>query len=268
MTSMDKALLKAIENVEDRVEDTNPFKDKWVSILGDSISTYRGYVPDGNGLYYPNNDVDDVSKTWWHILLTKLGAKLCVNQSSAARLLVDSDDNSVLPAVKKLHREKDSTYVNLDGNTEIANEDIKPDVILILIGTNDFLNNKKIGEATLKCNFSKPEEANFSDYFNFMLLQLACNYPNAQIYCLDMIFCASPSFLYPISGGEKAQPAWQQVIRDEAQMYGSKCLHVSSIGVHGANQENNLIDKIHPKAIMMEKIANQCYHEMISDNCL
>ena len=40
-----------------------------VCILGDSYSTFRGHIPEGNSAYYPYKDVDDVLQvehTWWN----------------------------------------------------------------------------------------------------------------------------------------------------------------------------------------------------------
>ena len=39
-----------------------------VSILGDSYSTFKGWIPEGNAIYYPqtkgNNDVKNAVKRW------------------------------------------------------------------------------------------------------------------------------------------------------------------------------------------------------------
>ncbi len=53
------------------------------SILGDSISTFAGYVPEENELFYPKENVDvvDVSHTWWHILSKRTKLKLLINES-------------------------------------------------------------------------------------------------------------------------------------------------------------------------------------------
>ena len=48
MASIDEKLLNVLSDVSQRVN--NPFKDKWISILGDSISTYDGWIPEGNAL--------------------------------------------------------------------------------------------------------------------------------------------------------------------------------------------------------------------------
>ncbi len=59
---------------------------KNVYILGDSYSTFEGYIPKGYGAYYSNNsstdtDVNDVEQTWWHQLIQKTNAHLILNHS-------------------------------------------------------------------------------------------------------------------------------------------------------------------------------------------
>ena len=136
--SVESKIVNAISDIDSRVGVGNPFKDKWVSILGDSISTYNGWIPSDNATFYPKQDVTDVTKTWWHQLLTRLGAKLCVNDSSGGRRVCDSTLLADTSGYNNLHRKAGSTYVNLDGTTEEATETVYPDVILILLGINDF----------------------------------------------------------------------------------------------------------------------------------
>ena len=59
-----------------------------VSILGDSYSTFEGYVqPSTNEMwYYARNgekktDVNDVRPTWWWQLIKDGGMRLCINNS-------------------------------------------------------------------------------------------------------------------------------------------------------------------------------------------
>ena len=61
---------------------------KSVSILGDSYSTFEGFVtPETNEMWYyaqgerGRTDVLDVRQTWWHQLIKNKGWKLCVNNS-------------------------------------------------------------------------------------------------------------------------------------------------------------------------------------------
>ena len=60
-----------------------------VAILGDSYSTFQGYIPEGNAYWYyvpgkpepERTDVTDVTQTWWWILTHREGYKLGVNDS-------------------------------------------------------------------------------------------------------------------------------------------------------------------------------------------
>ena len=61
---------------------------KSVSILGDSYSTYEGFMtPSTNELwYYAQNpeartDVKNVRQTWWHQVIKENGWRLCINNS-------------------------------------------------------------------------------------------------------------------------------------------------------------------------------------------
>ena len=244
----------------------NPFKDKWVSIIGDSISTYEGYIPEGNKTWYPYNDVDDVSKTWWHLLLTKLGAKLCVNESWSGRWAVGSGDSStkqVVDAVNKLERVKGNTYVNLDGSTEEATENIQPDIILCLIGINDFKNGATLGEFSNA--IVKDMTTDFYSAYNNLCLHLIGHHPRAQVYCLEITYTTEIGFLGSNSKGDKYLD-YNTAINKEAELYGVNVIHTSKLGVSGSNGSTFLIDGIHPNATGMKRIANQCYNEMMANN--
>ena len=58
-----------------------------ISILGDSYSTFEGYVPSGNVSWYATTawenrtDVVDVRQTWWWQLISEGGYILGVNES-------------------------------------------------------------------------------------------------------------------------------------------------------------------------------------------
>ena len=55
-------------------------------ILGDSYSTFEGYIPEGYKHYYgpiprPDIDVTRVEETWWHPLCEELSLNLVRNDS-------------------------------------------------------------------------------------------------------------------------------------------------------------------------------------------
>ena len=60
---------------------------KSISILGDSYSTFEGYLqPDTNSIWYyvsprQQTDVTSVKQTWWHKFIKENNYRLCVNNS-------------------------------------------------------------------------------------------------------------------------------------------------------------------------------------------
>lgn len=56
-----------------------------ILILGDSYSTFEGYIPEGYATYYsPTDDRTDVrcvEETWWHMLCREMGLDLVQNNS-------------------------------------------------------------------------------------------------------------------------------------------------------------------------------------------
>lgn len=53
-------------------------------IIGDSYSTFEGYIPEGNRHYYSRTDGTDVNaveKTWWHKFVSSTGVNLVLNDS-------------------------------------------------------------------------------------------------------------------------------------------------------------------------------------------
>lgn len=59
-------------------------KNENILIFGDSYSTFEGYIPKGYSAYYPRGEnwkVDDVSKTWWHMLANETDSQIILNNS-------------------------------------------------------------------------------------------------------------------------------------------------------------------------------------------
>ncbi len=57
-----------------------------VMILGDSYSTFKGYIPDGYAIYYSEEETDktdvrNVTETWWHQLISETNSTLVLNNS-------------------------------------------------------------------------------------------------------------------------------------------------------------------------------------------
>ena len=73
---------------------------KTVSILGDSYSTFQGYLePDTNYVWYfdgtprTQTDVTSVTQTWWHQLITSKGWRLLKNNSFSGSTICNTGYN-------------------------------------------------------------------------------------------------------------------------------------------------------------------------------
>ncbi len=275
MSSFDEKILNAVVKIAETETTTpsttttnNPFKGKWVSILGDSRSAYEGYIPEGNRKAYPDEDVTDVSKMWWHILLTKLEAKLCVNESDFARKFVSTDTTNVSNAYNKLHRVAGQEYINLDGTKETAAEDINPDIIIIYLGYVDFIQGSIFGELSYATGTEMTTD--FCQGFNGLLNEYFTNlYPNAQIYLIDCLtFGTKELFMKNTKGNYCGE--YSKAIRELGEMYGVHVLRPTRICLYKWTDESRseFVTAGTPKAAMMEVIANRCYNEMMADNCL
>ena len=151
---------------------TGIWAQKKVSILGDSYSTFKGYVtPDKNLVWYPanQNDVTKVEQTWWRQFLNNYGYVLEVNNSYSGSTICntgyqkeDYSDRSFI------------TRMNNLGN---------PDIILIFGATNDSWAGAPIGEYKYD-SWTREELYSFRPALAYLLNGLQYLYPNASVYYL------------------------------------------------------------------------------------
>lgn len=150
---------------------------KSVSILGDSYSTFEGYVePSTNEMWYyakanpGNTDVDHVSKTWWHQFIKDNGYKLEQNNSYSGSTVC---------------------YTGYQGNDYSARSFISrmddlgcPDILLIFGATNDSWAGSPLGEFNWEGNPADGDFRSFRPALQYMLEHVTNRYPNTEIVYL------------------------------------------------------------------------------------
>ena len=149
---------------------------KAVSILGDSYSTYEGFLtPATNYVWYElkngnkRTDVTSVRQTWWHRLISQKGWKLCVNNSFSGSTVC---------------------YTGYNGNDYSSRSFVSrmdnlgcPDIIFIFGGTNDSWANAPIG--AYKYDDIAPSDLwQFRPAMAYMLSWMKDRYVGADIYFL------------------------------------------------------------------------------------
>lgn len=166
------------QDTADIAEEEIVLEGRGLSILGDSISTYDGYIPTGFNVFYPlNGELTDVSQTWWMRLLDDTGMELCANDSSSGSTCV-GDSLSI-----------DNPQYGCSGlRTSLLNgeQGRMPDVIIIYMGTNDLLKGIPLGDNDGTRLVEEGVIENFSDAYSLILDKMASDYPIATVYCCTL----------------------------------------------------------------------------------
>ena len=146
-----------------------------VSILGDSISTFKEYIPAGYYDFFPENgQVSDVEDTWWKQVIDDKGWTLYVNGSSSGAACVGDSTGTDNPQCGCNEFRTGGLY----GPGGEA-----PDVILVYMGTNDLLQSIPMGDNDGTKQVAEGAVSAFADAYTLMLDKLRVKYPAASIYC-------------------------------------------------------------------------------------
>ena len=136
---------------------------KSVAFLGDSLSTFQGYIPEGYPSYYPKDymDVVSVKQTWWMKLIKESNAKLEINNSYSGSKVSGTLSSSFTKRVEDL------------GN---------PQYIIINGGTGDAFNNSvPAGVLHFDADDSELNLDEFADSYDLLIRKAISLYPKAFI---------------------------------------------------------------------------------------
>ena len=146
-----------------------------VSILGDSYSTFQGFIPDGNRAWYTTpvdtakTDVENVTQTWWWQTISQAGC------------LIERND-SYSGATVSYHGYNNADYSDRAFVTRLPRLG-SPDVIFIFGGTNDDWAGAELGNYQYD-NFTQSDLYNYRPALAYLLQQAKLRYPNVKIYYL------------------------------------------------------------------------------------
>lgn len=144
---------------------------KKISILGDSYSTYKGYIPDNYAPFYPdaNNDVKDVSQMWWSLYIDAKGYQLEKNDSWGGTTICGTG-----------YGRMDSSASAFTARVDLLGD---PDIIFVFGGTNDAWARSPIGEYKYS-DWTKEDCKSFRPALACLLDSLQKTYPEAEIYSI------------------------------------------------------------------------------------
>lgn len=217
------------------------YSGKRISFLGDSITTYAGYIPTGNAVYYTgeNCGVTDVSQTWWKRLIDYAGMTLDLNNSwSGSRVTTTNGTESA-------------------GVTRASNLGTRPDIIIVYMGINDFNN-----EVT---------KTEFRTAYGQMLDTIGATYPRASVFCATLPTCERNG----AAGDPEVNDAgvylseYNAIITEVAEAKGARILDFYNCGIvygnlseYAGDYETATGRALHPNAKGMQLIAEKAIRDI------
>ena len=224
----------------------NKYFGKQFSVLGDSISTLDGFNPKGYKVFYAGDNcvksgVVKATDTWWDKVIGFFGGELLVNNSwSGSRVTKLKDKEQLFPSGCSDERTA-ALHINA----------VKPDVILVYLGTNDWAFGAKTGNETRILG----EDSNefFDEAYDRMLKKLKSNYPESEIWCCTLCethISKRPDFQFPHKYAGTHIEEYNEIIRDVVRCNGCRLIDLYDYKI-----AYDSIDGSHPTNVGMNTIA-------------
>ena len=224
------------------------------AVMGNSISTYYGYIPDGYKVFYTEDKEKkygiQVGDTWWMQLSRLSGLSFLANASwSGSRVSCDLLDS-------------DAPFVSNARVAAVGRAGV-PDIIFIMGGTNDW-NQAKLPLGNYSTD-TFTDSLSFRGAYAMLLHKLSTRYPSTKLVCLSIT---------PRSAGVDQQNAIgysqadaNESIRRIAQQFGGYYIDCTTIPF-SSNWNLYTLDKLHPTAAGAALMANYIYRELIAQQII
>lgn len=249
---------------------TTKTTQKRISVIGDSISTFRGIVPNGYGCHYPTADGDltSMSQTYWWILANDLMLDATIERNiSYSGSCVAYAQSVDLPHYTM-------RFIDNQGVGE-------PDIVIIHGGTNDWAKNKAplYGSVSMQAT-SGPSDADLAPLFSTAEAATTrkavealddTTFCTAYIKLIELILERRADTKIVCIVGDYTGVGVQQSIHKIAAHYPDNARVVDLLAVNGFNDQvympkhdyNHETGKgCHPSAKAMVFMANKIYDEL------
>ena len=204
------------------------------SILGDSISTFAGYIQEEGHSWYPKepdyNNVQSVDETWWKMFEAEFGSALEINNSYSGSPVSYDDWNNAIDKGAKTW-----SFIGRSGN--IGN----PDLILVFGGTND--------SSIINSYGGTVGEYKYADWTDDDLTA----YRPALAYLFDKLMTEHPDAQIVFMLGQWVNADVKESTRTICAHYSIPCAYLNSVSMQGG----------HPDKTGMATIKNQLIAFMV-----
>lgn len=236
---------------------------KTLSILGDSISTFKDYSNGaaakttnstiGSGaVYYPRSGFEVTAEsTWWYQAAEALGMEILVNNSWSGSCLLNERSGTVGAYLDRCVQLHDDTG---------SNAGQKPDIIAIFLGTNDYYTypgtlgsyeaidfDKLIQHGEDGYTYAQPTTS--LEAYAIILHKISQTYPDAEVYCFTL--------LPRVNSGSQPE-AFNGDLCQLAEHFGVYTVDLYDCGIRSDSEAFYMLmgDNLHPDDPGMDAITN------------
>lgn len=242
---------------------------KTFSIMGDSISTFEGCVPDGYTLFYNDERLERSGvlrpeDTWWSHAVRALGGTVLADSAWSGSMV----EGAGFPAASS--PERAAALLGPDGQA--------PDAVLVFIGINDYgwggaeaqaagrshAMPRCIDPATVPEQIAGAAPADAAERFGAayrtMLRNIRAAAPEAAVYCITLLPGRThgvdhPEFCYRLRGRHLDE--YNAAIRDAAAAEGCRVADVRTFG-----RDYDSLEGTHPTNLGMRQFASMVVRAM------
>ena len=212
------------------------FEGKRVSLIGTSDSTFAGYIPSENRVYYSgeNYGVYTVGQCWWHIGITENGGLPLINDSwsgsTVVRGLRSATDYRPLVETSRCQNLHAYQHGGTSSDTLVTSDNISllrhspwdedqtawtigeyvkrvdPDVVIINGGGNDYVYSAPMGTYNGHTELADDDPlTSFREAYATLINRIQSEYPYALVICCTPIYLVRPSMSNPSTNHDKNQ---------------------------------------------------------------
>ena len=242
---------------------------KTFSIMGDSISTFEGCVPDGYTLFYNDERLERSGvlrpeDTWWSHVVRALGGTVLADSAWSGSMV----EGAGFPAASS--PERATALLGPNGQA--------PDAVLVFLGINDYGWGGAEAQATGRSHAmphcidpatvpeqiasAAPADAveRFGAAYCTMLRNIHAAAPNATVYCITLLPGRThgvdhPEFCYRLRGHHLDE--YNVAIRDAAAAEGCRVADVRAFG-----RDYDSLEGTHPTNLGMRQFASMVVRAM------
>ena len=253
-----------------------PWNGLKLSVLGDSISTFPGKIPQGNDSYYTTSgskSIASVNSMWWNQVCDILGAEPLVIEAWSGTCCADPDYNAqgqirsgredrpsavatsyvsngqtvtlAQPRCQSLHKTDTSSGTSVTVN---------PDIIVVALGCNDYYYNVPLGTWDGHGVLSPSDTKTWRGAYANMILKIQSRYPDALIFCFSPWFCVrgysgtSPEnvpaqdMVVNVNGLNKTYQDYEDAMREICEVLQCVYIDTNNFGFTRSNYQNFVVD--------------------------